>query len=316
MDLTRAISVRKRAVLLMAYGSPIHPNDVEPYLTHIRGGERPSSEAVADLRRRYDAIGGRSPLLEITRGQARELHRVLAEDDIRIPVFVGMKHWHPFIGDVVRELMDQGIEELIGLVLAPHYSGLSIGAYEEAVHMGLRACGGAAELTMVPHWHLEPGLIRMWADSLAAIRRARPEFGGKDARILFSAHSLPSRIVAEGDPYPSQLKETCEAIATALGTDAWTFSWQSAGSRGQWLGPSVLETLDLMVRDGARSVLSAPIGFTSDHLEVLYDLDIEAGSHAARIGLRWARAPLPNASPAFIATLAAIVRRTVAEGPG
>lgn len=307
--------MRKRAVLLMAYGSPGSPDDVEPYLAHIRGGERPAPEAVADLRRRYDAVGGRSPLPEITRCQAAELQRALAEGGVHVPVFVGMKHWHPFIGDVVRGLVDRGIEEVIGLALAPHYSSLSIGAYEQAVHAGLRVCGGAAELTMIAQWHLEPGLVRTWADSLAAIRRARPEFAGERGRILFSAHSLPSRILAEGDPYPRQLIETCEAIAGKLGTDDWTFAWQSAGSRGQWLGPSVVETLDAIARDGTKSVLSAPIGFTSDHLEILYDLDVEAASRARRAGLQWARAPLPNASPEFIATLAAIVSRTIANGP-
>src|SRR3972149_447624 len=228
--------MKSPAVLLMAYGSPARPEEIESYLAHIRGGDRPSPEATADLRRRYDAIGGRSPLLEITRSQAAELQRALEGAGIRAPVFVGMKHWHPFIRDVVTDIVAKGFP-----------------------------------------------------------------------RILFSAHSLPKRILDEGDPYPQQLKETCTAIAEKLGTDRWSFAWQSAGSRGTWLGPSVLETLDELAGHGVKAGLSAPIGFTSDHLEILYDLDIGAASHARELGIRWGRVPLPNASPAFIAGLAGMV---------
>jgi len=313
MDLSRGWVMKSPAVLLMAYGSPARPEEIESYLAHIRGGDRPSPEATADLRRRYDAIGGRSPLLEITRSQAAELQRALEGAGIRAPVFVGMKHWHPFIRDVVTDIVAKGFEQIIGIALAPHYSRISIEGYEAATHEGLRACGGSTELVMVRDWHLEPGLIRTWADAVGAIQRARPEFGEDGARILFSAHSLPKRILDEGDPYPQQLKETCTAIAEKLGTDRWAFAWQSAGSRGTWLGPSVLETLDELAVHGVKAVLSAPIGFTSDHLEILYDLDIGAASHARELGIRWGRVPLPNASPAFIAGLANTVRRTVKD---
>ncbi len=309
MDVSGGWAMKSPAVLLMAYGSPARPEDSESDRTHSRGGDCPSPEATADLRRRYDAIGGRSPLLEITRSQAAELQHALEGAGIRAPVFVGMKHWHPFIRDVVTDIVAKGFEQIIGIALAPHYSRISIEGYEAATHEGLRACGGSTELVMVRDWHLEPGLIRTWVDAIGAIQRARPEFGEDGARILFSAHSLPKRILDEGDPYPQQLKETCTAIAEKLGTDRWAFAWQSAGSRGTWLGPSVLETLDELAVHGVKAVLSAPIGFTSDHLEILYDLDIEAGRHAIDLGIQWARAPLPNASPMFIDTLVSLVQR-------
>ncbi len=292
----------------MAYGSPSRLEDLTAYLTDIRGGDAPSPEAVADLRRRYDAIGGRSPLSEITRSQAVELQRALDEGGISGHVFVGMKHWHPFVRSVVREVVEQRWKRILGLALAPHYSRISIGAYEEAIHEGLKVCGGSAEVTMVKQWHMHPGFIRAWADSIAAIRRARPEFASEDAVLLFTAHSLPERIVEEGDPYREQLEESARAIASAVGSPAWAVAWQSAGSRGRWLGPSLSERLKELASDGVKAVLAAPIGFTSDHLEILYDLEIEARTRAEGLGIRWARTPSLNASPALISTLATIVR--------
>ena len=165
------------AVLLMAYGSPSRPEEVAAYLADIRGGEEPPPEAVADLRRRYDAIGGRSPLLEITRSQAAELQQTLSQQGTSAKVFVGMRHWHPFIRDVVKDIVAQRYERILGIALAPHYSRMSIGAYEEAIHEGLTVCKGSVEVTMVKQWHLYPGFIRAWADPIAAIRRARGEIG-------------------------------------------------------------------------------------------------------------------------------------------
>lgn len=300
------------AVLLMAYGSPSRPEDIEPYLADIRGGATPSPEAVEDLRRRYDAIGGRSPLPEITRSQAAELQGALSREGIPARVFVGMKHWHPYVRDIVKGILDEGFGRILGIVLAPHYARMSIGAYEDAIHEGLRASGRSAEVTMVRQWHLHPGFVRTWADSLQAIRQARPEFAADDARVLFSAHSLPKKIVEEGDPYPGQLQESCKAIASALGTDRWVFAWQSAGSRSTWLGPSVEDRLKELSAEGVRAVLSAPIGFTSDHLEILYDLDIGARDRATQLGMRWARTPLPNASPALTETLTSLVHMEAA----
>lgn len=305
--LHRGDAVADLAVLLTAYGSPERPEDIEPYLTHIRGGEKPTPEAVADLRRRYDAIGGRSPLPEITRSQAAELQRALEETGIRATVFAGMKHWRPFIRDVVGAIVAQGFSRILGIALAPHYSRMSIGGYEEAIHEGLTACGGSAEVTMVREWHRHPSFVRAWANSIAAIRRSRPEFAAVDATVLFTAHSLPKRILEEGDPYPEQLVASSRAIASEVGAERWSYAWQSAGSRGAWLGPSVRERLEELVAQGTTAVLVAPIGFTSDHLEILYDLDVQARGQAEGLGLRWTRAPSLNAGPALAATLVSIV---------
>lgn len=287
-----------RAVILMAYGSPQGPDEVARYLAHIRGGEEPSEAQVADLKRRYDAIGGRSPLLETTRAQAVAAERELRARGIEVPVLAAMKHSHPFIAEVVGQAVDGGAREVTGLALAPHFSRMSIGAYDEALK-GAAAARGVRSRT-VSNWHLEPALIAHWAEAIHAVRRARPEFAGARSMVLFSAHSLPVRIVEERDPYPDQLEETCQAVARAAGVGRWAFAWQSAGARGEWLGPPMEARLREFAADGVTAVISAPIGFVSDHLEVLYDLDIEARAQADRLGIRWCRLPAPNASPRLV----------------
>jgi len=298
------------AVVLMAYGSPQRKEEIAAYLEHIRGGERPSVENVADLERRYDAIGGRSPLLEITRAQAAELERALAKRGRRVRVWAAMKHSPPFAAEVVREAHAQGARQFLGVALAPHFARMSIGGYERALRAAAEALPGMKSVEMVKSWHLEPALVDTWAEAIRAIRRARPVFAASDASVIFSAHSLPARIATESDPYPDQLAQTCSAVANASGVDHWSFAWQSAGTRGEWLGPPLLERLREAAAGGARAVLSAPIGFVSDHLEVLYDLDVEARAEAERLGLKWNRAPMPNASPRLIEALANLVERT------
>lgn len=300
-----------KAVILMAYGSPQRKEEIAAYLEHIRGGERPSAEAVADLERRYDAIGGRSPLLEITRSQAAELERALAKRGRPVRVWAAMKHSAPFAAEVVRAAHAEGARRFLAVALAPHFARMSIDGYERALRAAAEALPGVMSIEMVGSWHLEPALIEAWAEAIRAIRRARPEFASGDATVLFSAHSLPARIAAEGDPYPEQLAHTCAAVAKASDVARWSFAWQSAGSRGEWLGPPLLETLRKLAADGARAVLSAPVGFVSDHLEVLYDLDIETRAEAERLGVRWARAPMPNASPRLIDALVHVVEASV-----
>jgi ferrochelatase len=294
-------------VVLMAYGSPQNREQIAPYLAHIRGGEGPSAEGVADLARRYDAIGGRSPLQEITRAQAEALERALCARGSEVIVRCAMKHSAPFVDEVVREASSAGAREFLGVALAPHFARMSIGAYEAALRAAADRLPRPARADMVRSWHLNAGLIEMWAEALRAIRRARPEFAAPDACVLFSAHSLPARIAAEGDPYSAQLRETCERVAKAAGVARWSFAWQSAGSRGEWLGPPLNRRLTELSSLGVRAVLSAPVGFVAEHLEVLYDLDIEARGAAERLGLAWARAPMPNASPRLIAALAQVV---------
>jgi ferrochelatase len=277
-------------VLVMAYGTPAAPDHVEAYYTHIRRGRPPTDEQLADLRRRYDAIGGVSPLLERTRAQINGLQHALG-DDYR--VVLGLKHAAPFIEDGRAELEAAGLERVVGLVLAPHYSALSVGEYEERAQPDV----------MIRNWHLEPALLDLLA---TRVRAAVDEVGG-DAVVLFTAHSLPERILDSGDPYPDQLRETAEAVAVRAGVTRWRIAWQSAGRTPEpWLGPDILEVIPTLDTD---AVVICPCGFVSDHLEVLYDVDVEAQGVAKAAGKQLVRTASLNDDPAFIAVLADLVRR-------
>ena len=285
-------------VILMAYGSPATAEDVPAYLADIREGRPVSQEAVEELTERYRRIGGRSPLDVITEAQRAGL-----EHELRVPVFVGMKHWRPRIADAVEAALAGGAETLVGLVLAPHYSRLSIAGYRERLESALQ---GRAELVFVESWHdHEPFL-----DVLAS--RVR----GFDGHVVFTAHSLPERILRDGDPYRDQLLETSRLVAERAGLPndldhkvGCSFAFQSASPTGEpWLGPDILEKLDTLAKNGVRRVLVCPVGFVSDHLEILWDLDIEASERAAELGLELERIESLNDDPAFIRALAALVR--------
>jgi len=283
------------AVILMAYGSPSGPADVRPYLEDVRGGRPVSDEAVAELAERYRRVGGRSPLDDVTDAQRAALERELG-----VPVHVGMKHWQPRISEAVDSALDAGATRIVGLVLAPHYSRLSIGGYRERLEA---AIGGRAELVMVESWHDSPGFVDLLAD------RVR----GTEAWVVFTAHSLPARILDEGDPYRDQLLETSRLVAERAGLERWSFAFQSASATGEpWLGPDILDELDRLHGEGVESVLVAPVGFVSDHLEILWDLDIEARERAAELGLGLSRIELPNDDPAFVRALAVIVEERLA----
>jgi ferrochelatase len=274
----------------MAYGSPRTEAGVEAYFTHIRGGRPPSPEALEELRGRYLSIGG-SPLEEITRRQAAALSAELG-----VPTFVGMKHAPPFIADGAEEAARQGIRKLIGLTLAPHYAGMSLGQYEHALRDAWRG-----ELDFVSGFHDHPSFIR-------AVRVLLEESldGFEPERLFFTAHSLPARIVAEGDLYGERLLESCRLVAEGTSLPPWEFAFQSASHTGEpWLGPDLLEALE---RSGARRALVCPIGFVADHLEILYDLDVEAQAFAREQGLELRRTASFNDRPEFIGALAEIVR--------
>jgi ferrochelatase len=279
----------------MAYGSPATADDIRPYFEDIRGGRPVSDEAVEELAGRYRRIGGRSPLDDVTEAQRAALERELG-----VPVFVGMKHWQPRIAEAVDAALAGGATRIVGVVLAPHYSRLSVGEYRERLEA---AVGGSAELELVESWHdLEP-----FVDVLAD--RVR----GTDAWVVFTAHSLPERILADGDPYRDQLLETSRLVAERAGLDGWSFAFQSASPTGEpWLGPDVLDELGRLRDAGVRSVLVAPVGFVSDHLEILWDLDVEARERAAELGLELERIESLNADPAFIRALAALVEERLA----
>jgi ferrochelatase len=290
------------AVILMAYGSPERLADVPAYYADIRGGRPIAPENLADLVERYRRLGieDSSPLNAIT-----ERTRTALEAELGLPVYTGMKHWTPRIADAAETAVAAGATHVAGLVLAPHYSALSIKGYRDQLE---EALAGRAELAFVDSWHTEPGFIALLAD------RVR----GTEAHVVFTAHSLPERILAMGDPYKEQLLETASLVsdAAALGQsglgEQWSFSFQSESPTGEpWLGPDILDHLAALRDEGATDVLVCPVGFVSDHLEIRWDLDVEAQERAAELGLRVDRIEMPNDDPGFVATLAGIVRRAL-----
>jgi ferrochelatase len=280
------------AVILMAYGSPERPEDIPAYFSDIRGGRPVRQEAVDELVERYRRIGGSSPLNRITEAQRAGL-----EEAAGLPVYVGMKHWEPWIPDAVERALADGAERLVGLVLAPHYSRLSIGGYLDRLEAAL---DGRAELAFVESWHDHEPYVELLAG------RVR----GTDAHVVFTAHSLPERILAEGDPYRDQLLETSALVAERAGVGDWSFAFQSESATGEpWLGPDILVELETLHERGVGKVLVAPVGFVCDHLEILWDLDVEAREKAAELGLELDRIESLNAGPEFIDALVALVKK-------
>jgi protoporphyrin/coproporphyrin ferrochelatase len=287
------------AVVLMAYGSPSSAEDVRPYLEDVRGDRPVSDEAVAELAERYRRIGGRSPLDYVTEAQRAALERELG-----VRVLVGMKHWRPRIAEAVEAALAGGATRVIGLVLAPHYSRMSVGEYRERLEAALADRG---ELLLVESWHDDPAFVDVLAERV----------GDTDAWVVFTAHSLPERILADGDPYREQLLETSRLVAERAGLDRWSFAFQSASATGEpWLGPDVLDELERLTREGVHKVLVAPVGFVSDHLEILWDLDVEAREKAEKLGLELTRIASLNDDPAFIRTLAGLVDKVRAVPSG
>lgn len=300
-------------VLLMAYGTPDTADDVEAYFTHIRGGRAPSADAVARLRGRYELVGGRTPLLDITSqlrdGVERELNAQSNGSGREYRVHVGMKHWHPFIRDVVPRMIAEDVSQLVGIALAPHYSRLSVGAYRATLEQALMDSQARLPLRFVDSWHTHPLFLDLIASNVRAAMESWTAGDRGSVVTIFSAHSLPERIRDWDDPYERQLIQSCRAVADRAGIDNWRFAWQSAGETGEpWLGPDILTLIEGLHRDGVRHVLSVPIGFVSDHLEISYDIDHEARRTADALGITFRRTPMPNADPAFVRTIAAIAR--------
>jgi protoporphyrin/coproporphyrin ferrochelatase len=285
------------AVVLMAYGSPERIDDVPAYYADIRGGRPVSPERLADLTERYRRLGieTANPLNEIT-----ERTRAALEAELGVPVYTGMKHWTPRIADGAEAALAAGADRIAGLVLAPHYSRLSIAGYRDQLE---EATAGRAKLEFVESWYLEPGFVDLLADRVRST----------SAHVVFTAHSLPARILDEGDPYETQLMSSATAIAQRAALREWSFSYQSASPTGEpWLGPDILDHLEALHGSGVDDILLCPIGFVADHLEIRWDLDTEAQSKAGELGMRVSRIEMPNADPTFVATLATIVRRVLA----
>jgi ferrochelatase len=295
---------QKTAVLLMAYGTPRTPAEIEPYYTDIRRGRAPTPEQLADLVARYDAIGGISPLAARTEAQRDALQKALNEiAPDTYEVVLGLKHAAPMIETAVNELAVRGFQHIIGLVLAPHYSSFSIGQYMGRARAAAEPHG--ITVTAIDSWATEPALVEFLAADLRSRLSAMPA----NTKVLFTAHSLPQRIIDAGDPYPDELRSTAEAVAVAAGLEywsSWSIAWQSAGRTPEpWIGPDILAVIDdLAASENASGVVVCACGFVADHLEVLFDLDIEARQHAQAKGLAFDRTSCVNDDATIMHALA------------
>ncbi|HEY0398311.1 MAG TPA: ferrochelatase [Acidimicrobiia bacterium] len=293
------------AVFLMALGGPDSLDNVEPYLLDLRGGRATPPELVDEIRERYRATGGRSPVLDITRQLAAKL-----EARRPVKVFVGLRHWHPFIAEAWADVIGYGPDRVVAICLAPQYSAMTVGKYvEKLADARTEVGGGELPLSTVGSWATHPGLVAALAERIDEALRRFPEGDQADVPVLFTAHSLPERIVRDADPYPEEVRATVEAVSALLPAgQPSAFAFQSQGrSPEPWLGPEVEPTLDSLAADGVPGVVIAPVGFLSDHVETLYDIDIEFRARADKLGLRLERMAMLNASDALADTLATLV---------
>jgi ferrochelatase len=287
----------KQGVLLLAHGAPERLEDVESYLTFVRGGRPASARIVEEVTSRYQAIGGSSPLLAWTRAQAEALERQLG-----IPVFFGMRNWHPFIRETMDRVRDAGLDRIAAVAMAPQYSELSVGLYIRRTEEARREAGVAAEIRWATSFHDEPLLIEAFAEKL------EPVAAGK--KVLFTAHSLPEKALAGRDPYDRETRATAAAVAARLGLADWDFAYQSQGlTDDRWLGPTVESCLDRYAAAGIREVVVYPIGFVCDHVETLYDVDVVFREYGAARGISVVRPEALNGSPKFTAALAEVAKR-------
>ena len=296
------------AVLLMAYGSPDRLDQVEAYYTDIRRGNPPPPHLLEELLDRYRAIGGGSPLSRIVEEQRAAVEAELASRGMPVRVYAGMRHIEPRIGDIVKGMVADGVDRFVAIALAPQKSSNAAGyrrAVDTAIASIAEAGGRPPEVVFVDSWHDQPRFIEALAETT---REALARFDDPSrVRVMFTAHSLPARVVAEGDPYPDELARTASLVAAQLGLEPYDFSFQSAGRTGEpWLGPDILDEIRRLAADGVRELVIRPVGFVADHLEVLYDIDIEAQGVARPLGVRLERARSMNTDPTFIAGLADI----------
>ncbi|MRX71447.1 ferrochelatase [Bacillus lacus] len=303
---------KKMGLLVMAYGTPYKEEDIERYYTHIRHGRKPSEESLQDLKDRYEAIGGISPLAKITLEQAEKLeaHLNSIQEDIEFHMYLGLKHIEPFVEDAVQNMKRDGIEEAVSIVLAPHFSTFSVKSYNGRAKEEAERIGGLS-ITSVESWYEEPKFIDYWVKQVSDTYASMTQQEREKAVLIVSAHSLPEKIISAGDPYPQQLEETAKLIAEGAGIQNYEVGWQSAGNTPEpWLGPDVQDlTRDLHNEKGYTAFVYIPVGFVADHLEVLYDNDYECKVVTDEIGASYYRPEMPNAKPEFIDTLAAVVMK-------
>ncbi|EED2631513.1 ferrochelatase [Listeria monocytogenes] len=301
---------KKVGLLVMAYGTPYKDEDIERYYTDIRHGHKPSEEMIADLRGRYHAIGGLSPLAKITEAQAYGLEKALndSQDEVEFKAYIGLKHIEPFIEDAVEAMHKDGIEEAISIVLAPHYSSFSVEAYNKRAKDAADKLGGPS-IKAINDWYKQPKFIQMWADRINETAKQIPADELLDTVLIVSAHSLPEKIKQHNDPYPDQLQETADFIFEKVVVPHYALGWQSEGKTGEpWLGPDVQDlTRELYGREKYKHFIYTPVGFVAEHLEVLYDNDYECKVVTDEVGAAYHRPPMPNADPEFLEVLRTVV---------
>ncbi|ACK38691.1 ferrochelatase [Listeria monocytogenes] len=301
---------KKVGLLVMAYGTPYKDEDIERYYTDIRHGHKPSEEMIADLRGRYHAIGGLSPLAKITEAQAYGLEKALndSQDEVEFKAYIGLKHIEPFIEDAVEAMHKDGIEEAISIVLAPHYSSFSVEAYNKRAKDAADKLGGPS-IKAINDWYKQPKFIQMWADRINETAKQIPADELLDTVLIVSAHSLPEKIKQHNDPYPDQLQETADFIFEKVVVPHYALGWQSEGKTGEpWLGPDVQDlTRELYGQEKYKHFIYTPVGFVAEHLEVLYDNDYECKVVTDEVGAAYHRPPMPNADPEFLEVLRTVV---------
>ncbi|HAO5824094.1 TPA: ferrochelatase [Listeria monocytogenes] len=301
---------KKVGLLVMAYGTPYKDEDIERYYTDIRHGHKPSEEMIADLRGRYHAIGGLSPLAKITEAQAYGLVKALndSQDEVEFKAYIGLKHIEPFIEDAVEAMHKDGIEEAISIVLAPHYSSFSVEAYNKRAKDAADKLDGPS-IKAINDWYKQPKFIQMWADRINETAKQIPADELLDTVLIVSAHSLPEKIKQHNDPYPDQLQETADFIFEKVVVPHYALGWQSEGKTGEpWLGPDVQDlTRELYGQEKYKHFIYTPVGFVAEHLEVLYDNDYECKVVTDEVGAAYHRPPMPNADPEFLEVLRTVV---------
>lgn len=305
---------KKMGLLVMAYGTPYKEDDIERYYTHIRHGRKPTDEMLQDLKDRYEAIGGISPLAVITEQQAKALEQQLnaMQDEVEFKAYLGLKHIEPFVEDAVIQMKEDGIEEAVSIVLAPHFSTFSVKSYNgRALEQAEKL--GNLKITCVESWYEEPKFIQYWIDRMEETIAAMTEEQRESYALVVSAHSLPEKILQFNDPYPEQLRHTAQLIAEGAGVANYFVGWQSAGNTPEpWLGPDVQDlTRDLHTEHGYKAFVYIPVGFVADHLEVLYDNDFECKVVCDEVGAAYYRPAMPNSNPDFIAAMANVVLQKI-----
>lgn len=301
-------------VLIMAYGGPNSLDELPGYLSDIRSGRPTTPEVLEEIRHNYSQIGGKSPLLAMSQKQAADVAALL--DPAQFRVYLGMRHWAPWIEEVVGQMVADGITHAISVVLAPHFSKLSIEKYQGKIADGLAMVHGQIHFDHIASYHDAPKLIQAFVNRVHAGFAEWPAEERNQVHVVFSAHSLPARIIKMGDPYDTQLRETAKLIAAQAGIpdDGWSWSYQSAGrSPEPWLGPQIQDHLPVLAGEGIKNVISIPVGFVSDHVEILFDIDIQAQAVARELGMRLVRPPALNDDALYIETLADLIKARAAN---